>query len=73
MHKTHGGMGFKGLSAFNLAMLGKQCWKFLTEPNSLVSRIFKAQYYPSKSYLNATIGHNLSFVWCSILRERFIV
>ena len=24
MHKSHGGMGFKDLSAFNLAMLGKQ-------------------------------------------------
>jgi hypothetical protein len=24
MHKTHGGMGFKDLAAFNLAMLGKQ-------------------------------------------------
>lgn len=28
MHKSHGGMGFKDLSAFNLAMLGKQGWKF---------------------------------------------
>ena len=73
MHKTHGGMGFKDLSAFNLAMLGKQGWKFLTEPHSLVSRIFKARYFPSKSYLNATIGHNPSYVWRSILRARFIV
>jgi len=24
IHKSHGGMGFKDLSAFNLAMLGKQ-------------------------------------------------
>jgi len=40
MHKTQGGMGFKDLSAFNLAMLGKQGWKFQTEPDSLVSRIF---------------------------------
>jgi len=73
MYKVHGGMGFKDLSAFNLAMLAKQGWKFLTEPNSLVSRIFKARYFPSKSYLAATIGHNPSFVWRSILRARFIV
>jgi len=66
MHKNHGGLGFKDLSAFNLAMLGKQGWKFLTEPQSLVSRI-------SKSYLSATIGHNPSYVWRSILRARFIV
>lgn len=73
MYKVHGGMGFKDLSAFNLAMLGKQGWKFLTEPNSLVSRIFKARYFPSKSYLTATIGHNPSFVWRSILRAHLIV
>jgi ribonuclease HI len=73
IHKNHGGLGFKDLSAFNLGMLGKQGWKFLTEPQSLVSRIFKARYFPSKSFLNATIGHNPSYVWRSILRARFIV
>jgi len=26
----HGGMGFKDLTAFNLAMLGKQAWKFIS-------------------------------------------
>ena len=73
IHKTNGGLGFKDLSAFNLAMLGKQGWKFLTEPQSLVSRIFKARHFPSKSYLDATVGHNPSFVWRSILRAGFIV
>jgi len=73
IHKNHGGLGFKDLSAFNLAMLGKQGWKFLTEPHSLVFRIFKARYFPSKSYLTAPIGHNPSYVWRSILHARFIV
>ena len=54
-------------------MLGKQGWKFITEPQSLASRIFKARYFPSKSYLTTTIGHNPSYVWRSILRARFIV
>jgi len=73
MHKTHGGMGLKDLSAFNIAMLGKQAWKFLSEPQSPVSRVFKARYFPTKSFLNANIGHNPSYVWRSILRSRFIV
>jgi hypothetical protein len=73
VHKVHGGMGFKDLSAFNLAMLGKQGWKFLTEPNSLVARIFKARYFPSDTYLTAQLGHNPSYVWRNILRARFIV
>ena len=73
MHKNHGGMGFKDLTAFNLAMLGKQGWIFLTEPDSLVSRIYKAQYFPSQSYLTSNLGHNPSYVWRSILKARFIV
>jgi len=60
--KVHGGMGFKDLSAFNLAMLGKHGWKFLTEPDSIVSRIFKARYFPSCNYLMTQIGHNLRFI-----------
>jgi len=71
--KMHGGMGFKDLSAFNLAMLGKQGWKFIAEPDSLVARIFKARYFPNGSFLTARIGHNPSYVWRSILGARFIV
>jgi len=62
VHKNHGGMGFKDLAAFNVAMLGKQGWQLQTNADSLVSRIFKAQYYPNSSYLDAKLGHNPSFV-----------
>jgi len=73
MHKTNEGMGFEDLTTFNLAMLGKQGWKFLTEPNSLVSRLFKARYFLNNTYLTANIGHNPSYIWRSILCARFIV
>lgn len=71
--KIHGGMGFKDLTAFNLAMLGKQGWKFITEPDSLVACIYKARYFPSHSYLMAQIWHNPSYVCHNILNVRFIV
>ncbi|XP_019153881.1 PREDICTED: uncharacterized protein LOC109150427 [Ipomoea nil] len=48
-------MGFKELSAFNLAMLGKQAWRFLTDPGSLVAKVYKARYYPTTSFTDATI------------------
>jgi hypothetical protein len=47
MHKIQGGMGFMDLSAFNLAILGKHGWKLQIEPNSLISRLFKARCFPS--------------------------
>ena len=73
IHKRYGGMGFKDLAAFNVAMLGKQGWKFQTEPDTLVSKVFKARYFPRSNYLGSTLGHNPSFVWRSIFSAKLVV
>ncbi|KAH9802749.1 reverse transcriptase domain-containing protein [Citrus sinensis] len=65
--KTHGGIGFKRLHLFNVAMLGKQGWRLLTNPNTLVARLFNARYYPNTSFAEAQLGSNPSYVWRSIL------
>ncbi|XP_019151891.1 PREDICTED: uncharacterized protein LOC109148613 [Ipomoea nil] len=62
--KKHGGLGFKELHAFNyLAMLGKQAWRLLTKPESLVSKVYKARYYPKGTFYDACVGNNPSFCW----------
>ena len=71
--KKFGGMGFKRISDFNKAMLSKQGWKFLKEPDSLVSRIFKARYFPETNFLNASKGNNPSFIWASIMSAQDLV
>jgi hypothetical protein len=43
--KSKGGMGFKNLRVFNEALLAKQGWGLITNPQSLVARMFKAKYY----------------------------
>jgi hypothetical protein len=73
VHKNSGGMGFKDLTAFNLAMLGKQGWKIQSQPDNLVSRLFKARYFPNCNFLASSIGHNPSFVWRSISKAKFLV
>ena len=45
LDRKSGGLGFKDLEAFNTALLGKQVWRLLTEPNLLVSKVLKARYY----------------------------
>ncbi|XP_019166706.1 PREDICTED: uncharacterized protein LOC109162458 [Ipomoea nil] len=71
--KKYRGLGFKELHAFNLAMLGKQAWRLLTKPESLVSRIFKARYYPKGSFFDACIGNNPSFCWRSIMAAQEVI
>jgi hypothetical protein len=58
-----GGMGFKHLTSFNVAMLGKQGWRFQTDSSSLVCRLFKARYFPNSDCIGSKIGHNSSYVW----------
>ncbi|XP_019159989.1 PREDICTED: uncharacterized protein LOC109156592 [Ipomoea nil] len=71
--KEYGGLGFKELRAFNLAMLGKQAWRFLTQPQSLVSRVYKARYYPTNSFYEACLGNNSSFCWRSIMAAQDLI
>ncbi|XP_031104375.1 uncharacterized protein LOC116007848 [Ipomoea triloba] len=61
--KAYGGLGFKKLSSFNVALLAKQGWRFLTQSGSLAARLFKARYYPKCDFLEAKIGANPSYCW----------
>ncbi|KAM6569587.1 hypothetical protein CsatB_017572 [Cannabis sativa] len=48
-------------------------WRLLTKPDTLVSGIFKARYYPRGSFFTADIGNNPSYVWRSVLEARQLV
>ncbi|XP_031101990.1 uncharacterized protein LOC116005896 [Ipomoea triloba] len=61
--KTCGGLGFKKIREFNIALLAKQGWRLLTTPSSLVGRLLKAKYFPSCDFLDAQIGNNPSYIW----------
>lgn len=70
MTKNRGGLGFRCLYGYNLALLGKHIWNFLNNPESLVARIFKARYFPDKNVLEAQKGNNASFIWSSICEAK---
>ncbi|KAL5567359.1 hypothetical protein UlMin_030523 [Ulmus minor] len=71
--KAAGGMGFKDLSLFNQALLGKQVWRITQKPHSLVAQVLKARYFPCSSIWEAEALSSASYVWKSILWGRNLV
>ncbi|XP_071722504.1 uncharacterized protein [Rutidosis leptorrhynchoides] len=68
--KSKGGLGLRDFKAFNLALLVKQGWRIMQEPDSLLAQTLKKKYFPVTSFLEAELGSNPSFVWRSILEGR---
>lgn len=54
--KMRGGMRFKHLESFNMALLAKQGWRLLTSPQLLLARLLKGKYFPFTSFMNSTEG-----------------
>lgn len=68
--KEKRGLGFRNLHGFNLALLGKHIWKLCNNPDSLLSRLFKARYFPNSHVLQATKGSDSSLFWKGILEAK---
>jgi len=51
--KCKGGLGFRDIHTFNLAMLAKQAWRLVQNPTSLCAQVLQARYYPNGDVLNA--------------------
>lgn len=71
--KKHGGIGFKRIQQFNLAMLGKQARRILTEPYSFIARLLKARYFLRCNFGETRLGNNPSYVWGSIMVSQHLV
>ncbi|KAF5443558.1 hypothetical protein F2P56_036105, partial [Juglans regia] len=64
--KFRGGMGFKSLHNFNMALLAKQGWRLLQNEGSLLHRLYKAKYFPNSTFFEAKLGVNPSYAWKGI-------
>lgn len=71
--KFKGSMGFKNYEIFNLALLAKQRLRLMHDSSSLFFRVFKAKYFPHSTFLQASLGNNLSYIWRSIFAAKNIL
>ena len=70
--KADGGMGFKDLKAFNLALLAIS-WRLSQNPSSLVHRVLKAMYFPESNFMEAQLGKRPSYTWRSLMAAREVL
>ncbi|XP_062013973.1 uncharacterized protein LOC133730390 [Rosa rugosa] len=68
--KEEGGLGFRSLTDFNMAMLAKQVWRIASNQESLIARIYKARYFPESSFWEAPAHNAPSYSWRSIFASR---
>ncbi|KAL0796652.1 hypothetical protein Bca101_068029 [Brassica carinata] len=67
--KSLGGLGIRDLKDFNIALVAKQSWRILQNPNSLLSRVYKSKYFQKTGLLQEKPKSNASHAWKSILKD----
>ncbi|XP_074336387.1 uncharacterized protein LOC141673535 [Apium graveolens] len=68
--KSKGGLGFRNLHGFNIALLGKHIWNFMRNPDSLVAKVFKERYFSDKHVLKANKGQGSSLIWTGLWQAK---
>jgi hypothetical protein len=61
-------MGFRDLRIFNQALLAKQAWHLIDNPDSLCARLLKAKYFLAGNLIDTTFIQNSSPCWQGIMR-----
>ncbi|CAL8136353.1 unnamed protein product [Prunus armeniaca] len=71
--KKAGGLGFRDLLCFYLAMLAKIGWRILQNPESLLARLLHEKYYFEYDFMHVVCGRKVSWGWKGILQGRRIL
>ncbi|KAL0345380.1 UNVERIFIED_CONTAM: hypothetical protein Sradi_4369300 [Sesamum radiatum] len=61
------------MGAFKKAMLAKQLWRIIANPDSLFSRTLKQKYFPNSNVFQTVARPRSSYTWRSILATRDMI
>ncbi|XP_013650438.2 uncharacterized mitochondrial protein AtMg00310-like [Brassica napus] len=73
LSKKDGGIGFRLLEEFNIALLAKQLWRLEHNPNSLLTRVLKGRYFRNSHLFKAPKASRQSYGWRSIMAAKDLV
>ena len=65
-----GGLGIKKFGTMNKAMLAKQYWRMVHNPNSLLAQTFKPKYFPRTSILDCNPKPHHSWIWKNNISQK---
>ncbi|XP_048613351.1 uncharacterized protein LOC125587199 [Brassica napus] len=71
--REEGGIGFRMIHEFNLAILGKQQWRLVQFPDSLLARVLRGRYFCFSSALRLNDVNNPSYGWRSIMAAKPLI
>lgn len=60
------GIGFRDMQFFNQALLARQGWRLLQNPDSLCARVLKSKYYPRGELMDTVFASDASQAWRGI-------
>lgn len=60
--KQLGGMGFRRMIEFNKALIAKQVWRILNNPDCLLTKVLKTRYFKNSDLLDAPRGTKPSYI-----------
>lgn len=52
--KGDGGLSFRDLECFSKALVTRQAWRILSNPDFLMARVLRVKYFSSQDFLNIT-------------------
>lgn len=64
--KDRGAVGFRDFRLFNQALLSRQAWRLIANPNSLCAQVLKSRYYPNGKLEDTVFSGNASSSWQAI-------